>query len=616
MRRSGLIAATLAVVAAPPALALGWLAAASYLFAYLCNTYRVGRVRLDWELTLWYDALPYARGAPKLLGLLVSAAFIPSVVVVLVLIAIVARLRAVRWRRVMGTAWGAPLRPVERADSDNHGHADWMSLAEARRRFQPDLAGEPGLVIGEAVRMDLSEVAGLEFKPRDKASWGPGGKSPLLVDPCTEGPTHSIFVSGSGGGKTASIATRLMHWHGSAIVVDPSDEIADLTEQARDAMGQRVVRIGLGSGDLDLLGGIDPSSPTAMRRVLSVVGSLCGEERERDADSIFDDAGRNMVAALLGHMLWDEHVAPEHRNLHTLRDLITTAEKDMKLLLAGIATSSACTAAKLGARTLMGLAEETFSGAYFSATQLTRWMLDDAAADFLSGTSFSPREVTERPTTVYIHVGLDALKFSPGIVRAALDAFAWAFIEANGHYHSRTLIIPDEMGTIGRVVAFELLRDTGRKYGATLHLPHLSETEIDEVWGRRGKAGCDLWFPNLSWRGYARVLDRRTQESLSKELGEHGVQATSEGDNRGTSNKGFELGTRSRGRNTNRHEIKRSLIKPDEIREARADEMFVLAAGCAPIRCGVPLYFRREWENSIAGSNRFVRHPAVVEAAE
>jgi len=612
VRRRGLIAAALAAVAVLPVLAVGWLAGTSYLFAYLCNTYRVGRVKLDWELMLWWDALPYARGAPKLLALLVSAAFLPSAVVVLVLIGIGAWLRRVRWSRVANAWGGASLQPVERGESDNHGHADWMSVPEALRRFEPASTGEPGLVIGEAVRVDLSPVAGLEFRPRDKATWGPGGDAPLLVDPCTEGPTHSIFVSGSGGGKTASIATRLMHWHGSAIVVDPSDEIADLTEQARSGMGQRVVRIGLGSGDLDLLGGIDPASPSATRRVLSVVGSLCGEERDRDADSIFDDAGRNMVAALLGHMLWDESVPREHRNLHTLRDLITTAEKDMKPLLTAIAATSACTAAKLGARTLMGLAEETFSGAYFSATQLTRWMLDDAAADFLSGTTFSPREVTERPTTVYIHVGLDALKFSPGIVRAALDAFAWAFIEANGHYHSRTLIVPDEMGTIGRVVAFELLRDTGRKYGATLHLPHLSETEIDEVWGRRGKAGCDLWFPNLSWRGYARVLDRRTQESLSKELGEHGVQATSEGDNRGRSNKGFELGTRSRGRNTNRHEIKRSLIKPDEIREARADEMFVLAAGCAPIRCGVPLYFRREWESSVAGSNRFVRHPAIA----
>ncbi|MBV8915071.1 MAG: type IV secretory system conjugative DNA transfer family protein, partial [Acetobacteraceae bacterium] len=70
----------------------------------------------------------------------------------------------------------------------------------------------------------------------------------------------------------------------------------------------------------------------------------------------------------------------------------------------------------------------------------------------------------------------------------------------------------------------------------------------------------------------------------------------------------------SRGRNTNRHEIRRSLIKPDEIREARADEMFVLAAGCAPIRCGVPLYFRREWEGSIAGSSRFVR-PSAAQSA-
>ena len=57
---------------------------------------------------------------------------------------------------------------------------------------------------------------------------------------------------------------------------------------------------------------------------------------------------------------------------------------------------------------------------------------------------------------------------------------------------------------------------------------------------------------------------------------------------------GFTSGSRSKGRNLNVHEIRRPLIKPDElVQDTRADELFVIARGCKPIRCGRAIYFRR-----------------------
>jgi len=585
-----------------------WTALASYIF--LLGTGLLPLFRQPDTFWQWWVYLPYASGNATVAFWLKASAGAASAAIVGLLVVRLARHPAVpRVRRsFLGAAFGA-LRGTAaptRGTSDNHGHADWLDMAVARRRFRPSPAGEPYLVMGDACRVDLSSVAAVPFKPSDRRTWGPGGQLPPLVDPCTEGPTHSMFFGGTGAGKTASAVTRLLHWTGSAVVIDPSNEIGPMTRNARAAMG-KVAMLGLSGVGFNVLAGINPRSPSATRRILSATGSLCGEEPERNADAIFSDAGRNLVACLLAHMLWDETLPPAHRTLAFFRELVTTPEADMKRLLAGIAQTTRSSTARLLASTLMGLVDDTFSGAYFNATQFISWLFDDAVADFLSGGALAAADVVRQRMTVFVHIPLDVLKFSPAVARVVLDAFAWAFIEADGHYAARTLFLPDEPGKIGRLVAFELIRDTGRKYGATLHLPHLSEAEVDQVWG---KDGCAMWFPSLSWRGYAAVSDRKTAEALSKDCGEYGVLATSEGDNRGSSGRSMEIGSRSRGTNTSTHEIKRSLIRPSEVMEARRDDMFIIAQGCLPIRCGVPLYFRWPALAAMVERNRFVRQAA------
>ncbi len=43
----------------------------------------------------------------------------------------------------------------------------------------------------EAYRVDQDRVARVSFNPRDRSTWGQGGKAPLLVEPCTDGPTRT-----------------------------------------------------------------------------------------------------------------------------------------------------------------------------------------------------------------------------------------------------------------------------------------------------------------------------------------------------------------------------------------------------------------------------------------
>ena len=110
-------------------------------------------------------------------------------------------------RTLLGKPLRAPgVKPSERAKTDNFGHADWMSIKEAMTLFpalsNPDSRG--GVVIGEAYRVDQDSVSSNAFNPRDRATWGKGGKAPLLVFDLGWGGTHGLVFAGSGSYKTVS----------------------------------------------------------------------------------------------------------------------------------------------------------------------------------------------------------------------------------------------------------------------------------------------------------------------------------------------------------------------------------------------------------------------------
>jgi type IV secretion system protein VirD4 len=77
--------------------------------------------------------------------------------------------------------------------------------------------------------------------------------------------------------------------------------------------------------------------------------------------------------------------------------------------------------------------------------------------------------------------------------------------------------------------------------------------------------------------------------------GEYAVVATAEGNSAGSQGRGNAFASSSSGWSQNRSEMRRALIKPDEIiQDTRADEAFVLVRGAKPLRCGRAIYFRRQ----------------------
>lgn len=520
----------------------------------------------------------------------------------------------VRGRRVTGWTLRrdhAPEKPVEapiRAPTDNHGHARWMTMDEARARFPGPDPEYGGIVVGEAYEVHRDSVANVAFHPKDRATWGQGGKAPLLIDPCEIGSTHCMMFAGSGGYKTTTAVSTLLTWTGSSVILDPSVELGPMLRKAREAMGHKVYELDPRTSrevGFNVLDWIDIDSPLAEIDVQAVAEWVCGDTKH-DADEsskFFKDSGKELVTALLAHMLWDGKLKPEEKTLRMLRSAVVTPEKEMRNVLAHVHKNSKSPKARDLAGGLKDIVDETFSGIYKSATTDTAWLSTSAYADLVSGNTFRCADLVSGNTTIFINIPLKALDATPAVARVITGALLNAAYEADGAIEGRVLFLLDEAARLGPMKILETARDCARKYKITLFPFYQSIGQLRELFGQDGPA---KWFESVSWYGFAGVKTKSVADELAGSIGEYGVLAWSEGSNTGNAAKGFEAGTRSTGQTKTYHELKRPLIRTEEImHDMRDDEQIIFPKSGRPLRCGRAIYFRRPEMAARVGENRF-----------
>lgn len=498
------------------------------------------------------------------------------------------------------------LRPIVRGRSDNFGHADWMTMKEARTIFPGGTDEYGGVVIGEAYRVDQDKIASRAFAPADKSSWGRGGREPLLIDPCKAGPTHSLIFAGAGSFKSTSAVSTLLTWTGSTVVLDPSGELGPILRMARERMGHRVHELSFDTGTgFNALDWIDTHSPLATTNVLSVVNWVCGEQQSgKDANNdFFASRGKALVSCLLCHLLWDPEVPSHEKTLRQLRAGLSLPEEDMRALLHAIYTTSHSQMARDYAGTLKGLVPETFSGIYAHADEVTAWLSNPAFAEIVSGSDFQTNDLLDGHTTIFLQIPLAALETTPAVGRTVIGALLNSAYEANGATNGRILYLLDEVARLGPMRILETARDAGRKYGITLQLLYQSVGQLEKQWGKEGKRE---WYDGVSHRTYAAVQDLDTARELEETFGNYAVESISSGTNKGSSGKLFELASMSNGTNISKQEISRSLIRREELmNDCRTDEAFIIIRGARPLRCGRAIYFRRPELTARVTANRF-----------
>ena len=358
--------------------------------------------------------------------------------------------------------------PLQRARSDNFGHAAWLPMRDAQKLFPGPDPAHGGIVVGEAYRVDGDRVARTAFDPARRATWGRGGTAPLLVDPCRAGPTHALVLAGSGGFKTTSVGVpTLLAWTGSTVVLDPSREIGPmLAEYRRQTLGHAVATLDpatAATSGVNVLDWIDTASPLAETHVEAVVGWVGGETRGQvtSGGEFFRESGRGLVACLLAHVLWDQTLPPGRRTLRELRRLLVTPEDEMATLLQDVYEHSGSAMARDLAGTLKGLVKETFSGVYANANKDTRWLSTPAYADLVSGggrdasPAFQTADLLTGKLTVFVQIPLNALQATPALGRVIVGSLLNAAYEADGRVRGRILFLLDEVARLGYMQVLE-----------------------------------------------------------------------------------------------------------------------------------------------------------------
>ena len=555
MKRSLLATVCVAPLAAAPV----WLVGASY--AFMAANGLLG-IPGQWDrATAWWT---YARS---------DYASIPSVKITLALSALLAAtpfaaVAALIWRRGSGrklrrSPYGSR-RPIEPGVTDNHGHAEFATPVDLRQ-----LRG-PGCLIGAT---DRSAKPRFIYGPEDG---------------------HSLIFGAPGSGKSTTAVTRLMHWNGPRVVFDPSCELGPIMTPALTAAGFKVHSVGFGKSGFNALDWIDVAHPEHDAHIRVLVDHIydadaAGRSRGGQSDPFWDKQARALIACLLAHLLHDSSVP---HTLAALRVGIATPEAQLPTLLAGIHQSSGSTMARDLAGGLMQMAApETFSGIAANARSGTDWLSVQPYVDLVSGNDFKSSDITDPKTVLFVQLPLRSLLASRALGRAVMAALFNALFHAEGQIERPVLFQIDEAAVLGPLKEISLCYATARKYRGVICCAYQSEAQLADVFG---VDGARTIRDSVTWRSYNAVQDGDVAAKLSRDLGEYAVLAYSEGDNQGTSkSSGPGSGSSSKGSTQSKHEIKRSLLKADEIMRAPSDQMWVLLRNFpCPIECVTAPYYR------------------------
>jgi type IV secretion system protein VirD4 len=521
--------------------------------------------------------------------------------------------------RVKKTARGYN-KPV-RSKSAAHGDAEWATMKLAGELF-PETGA---LVLGELYRPDLdANNTARVFKPNDPKTWGSGGKKPMMGFDCDFGSTHGLIFSGSGGFKTTgAVIPMLLSWPHNAVVLDPSTELHPMLKEYRRRIRGRGLTRAIHCitpqkpmSGFNVLDWIGRGENSAEKDISAVVGWIAtGPVKRDDPKDFFRNSALQLLRGVLAHICLNRAFTDGPRTLRTLREIISKPETDFLTTLTEILRcEDDGTFAKLALGPFKSMAQQTFSGVYATAADLTNWLSFKEYAAIVSDGRFSSLDLIDDDIDVFISLDLQTLQDYAGLARVIIGGLMNALYHANGEINDRVAFILDEAARLGNMSLIPVARDAGRKYGITLVMVYQSLGQLREQWG--GKDAVSDWFESTSWQSFSAITDVDTAKWLSERCGYYTQEIVTYSQQARSGGKGS--GGVSMSASTALQ--KRALIMPDEIiNTMRRDEQLLFVGGVEPIRCGRPIYYRREDMKKLVGQNRFhtrdVQEETVQKAA-
>ncbi|HLV88422.1 MAG TPA: type IV secretory system conjugative DNA transfer family protein [Candidatus Sulfotelmatobacter sp.] len=287
------------------------------------------------------------------------------------------------------------------------------------------------------------------------------------------GDGHVITFAPTGAGKTVGpvICNALKH-PGQLIAVDVKGEIYAATAEARRAMGQEIHVLDL-RDENPIPGSLNPldlaarcgSDPAAIAR------SFAAEivERGNDIDRFWNDWAETCITGACAFLLADAE--REERRMSTLFDLFNNDDVAYKLAVMLDAKDKVRNrAARAAFISLLNLPEKETRPSVLGTVQSHLRLFDSDLARRLTDNSSMDVDalIAGAPMSLYIIVPPVRLLGFRGLLRMWLSGLILAMTHRKTPPKERTLVLCDEIATLGRMDALLTAATLLRSWGLTL----------------------------------------------------------------------------------------------------------------------------------------------------
>jgi type IV secretion system protein VirD4 len=459
------------------------------------------------------------------------------------------------------------------------GNAHWGSW----RKMAETVGDSRGIVLGEDYDPRHNKTP---FSPRNKKTWGQGGKADLVTLSPKFDSGHALIFSSSGGGKTAGIVIpTCLTYDGSLIVIDPEFEILDATKTARNDMGRKVRVIKIGEG-IDLLKFLENFLNRRDQVFAHLAGIITEPSRSQTSDvsDFFREEAQNVIGSLLNYF----HAKNSKNPFRDTLGVVSKAEKDFKGAIAKIVGDvDEGSVIRLTLSSYIDMDSRTFTSFQATIKQALKWAPYPELLDLVTSEPAGAIDVLDPNVDVYIQISKSDMTTYPGLVRLILGTIAYV-IDEHPDGVERVMIV-DEAFQVGRLKVFETIRDTARKRDLHLMLIFQTPNQLETLYG---KPGVSSWENVVAARLYSSTESTQDRENISKTIGEYTGDIT--GTSKSSSFRGFAMGTptASTSKNTSLRNVR--LLPPEQMRTLPTDASIILFKGQSPIICGKAFSFRRE----------------------
>ncbi len=336
--------------------------------------------------------------------------------------------------------------------------------------------------------------------------------------------THLLVAAPSGAGKTTAFAaTNLFSWPYSAVVLDPKDELYELTSTYRARrLGHQIVRLApfgphvpdRPSDTYNLIEGIHPNAPNFIPNLWAVAqAAVIRPDREGESKH-FDDSAELWSVALLAATIGNS--PPPDRNLQTFRSL-TTDPQALSEAIHWLSQSDDEIFYRF-ANECLGYRDRELGSVLTTFNRHWNFLDQHALLTFASRSSFDPHRLLDprRPTTIYVSVPPQFLRSQQRVTRLIFTGLLRTVMNAGPDRTRNILFLLDEFPTLGRLDiitdAICQLRGYGLKMALIVQALGQLKKSFPDGQDQVAMANCDL----LAFA----ARDQFTAEAISARLGQ------------------------------------------------------------------------------------------------